>query len=147
MWKAGGEVFMRIRQRVGNVDIHIDTKRIDRNIREAQKLLNIAVRKDCEPLVPHLNGGLRGSANFPEGIYGGILEYNTSYAHYLYQGELYLASNGSSWAKKHEKKYPAGKSLTYHPKGAGTTDHWFDEAKRLHKDEWINAVKDEVGKG
>lgn len=32
---------MRIRQHIGNVDIHIDTKRIDRNLKEAQKLLNM----------------------------------------------------------------------------------------------------------
>lgn len=136
---------MKIRQHIGNVDINIDTKRIDRNLKEAQRILNTAVKKDCEPLVPHLNGGLRGSANFPEGIYGGVLEYSAPYSHYMYQGELYLAANGSSWAKKHEKKYPSGTPLEYHE--PGTTDHWFEEAKRLHKDEWIKAVKDEVGKG
>lgn len=138
---------MKINTHIGNVDIKIDTSRIDKNTKEAQKVLNMAVRKDCEPFVPHLNGGLRGSVNFPEGIYGGILEYNVPYAHYMYAGELYLAANGSSWAKKDEKKYPTGKPLHYHPEGAGTTDHFFEKAKELHKDEWIKAVKREVGKG
>ena len=74
---------MRIRQHVGNVDIKFDTNRIDRNMKECQKVLNLAVRTDCEPLVPHLNGQLRRSAIFPEGVYGGELEYNTPHAHYL----------------------------------------------------------------
>lgn len=137
---------MELKTHIGSVDIRIDTKRIDRNLKEAQKVLNIAVRNDCEPFVPHLNGGLRNSAAFPQGIYGGELEYNTPYAHYLYEGELYLAANGSSWAKKHEKKYPAGRPLAY-PSEPGTTDHWFKKAKELHKDEWVRAVKEEVGEG
>lgn len=141
----GHDGMAKINTTVGNVSIKIDTKRIDRNLKEAQRVLNIAVKKDCEPLVPHLNGGLRGNVNFPEGIYGGVLEYNSPYANYLYQGELYLAANGSSWAKKHEKKYPAGKQLEYHE--SGTTDHWFEIAKQKHASEWIKAVKDEMGKG
>ena len=59
---------MRLNTTVGNVNIKIDTKRLDRNVKEAQKLLNLAVRTDCEPLVPLLNGQLRRSANFPEGV-------------------------------------------------------------------------------
>lgn len=136
---------MKLNTHIGNVDIKIDTSRIDRNLKEAQKALNLAVKKDCEPLVPHLNGGLRGSANFPEGVYGGVLEYNTPYAHYQYEGELYLAANGSSWAKQYEKKYPAGKPLKQHE--PGTTSEWFERAKELHKEEWVDAVKKEIGKG
>ena len=40
---------MRIRQHIGNVDIQLNTDRIDRNIREAQKLLNMQVVADCDP--------------------------------------------------------------------------------------------------
>lgn len=135
---------MKINTHIGSVDIKVDTSWIDRNLREAQKVLNIAVRKDCEPLVPHLNGGLRDSANFSEGIYGGVLEYNTPYAHYQYEGELYLAKDGSSWTGKYEKKYPTGVPLEYSE--PGTTDHFFEKAKELHQNEWIKAVRDEVGK-
>lgn len=139
---------MKINTHAGSVDIKIDTKRIDRNLKEAQKLLNMAVKNDCEPLVPHLNGALRNSAEFPGGIYGGILQYGgqfAPYAHYQYAGELYLAENGSSWARKYEKKFPAGKPLQYHE--PGTTDRWFEKAKEKHKEEWIDLVKREVGKG
>ena len=73
------------------------------------------------------------------------IEWNTPYAHYIYENELYLAENGSSWAKKGEKKYLAEKSLEYHH--AGTQGKWFEEAKRQHQDEWINLVRRTAGKG
>ena len=137
---------MKINTHVGNVDIKIDTSRIDGNIKEAQKLLNMQIVADCEPLIPFQQGGLRDSVNYPQGIYGGEIEWNTPYAHYQYIGELYLAENGSSWAKKYEKKYPAGKPLAHieHPE---TTDHWFDKAKEQHGKEWVDLVKRTAGKG
>lgn len=136
---------MKIDKTVGNVSIKLDTKRIDTNIeRNAQKALNLAVRIDCDPLVPHLNGELRGSAWFTEGVYGGVLEWNTPYAHYMYAGELYLAANGSSWAKKHEKKYPSGEPLKYHE--PGTTSKWFEVAKKNNLKKWEKLVRKEAGK-
>lgn len=136
---------MKINKHVGSVDIKINTSRIDRNLKESQKLLNMQVVADCEPLIPIQQGALRESVLYPQGIEGGEIEYNTPYAHYQYEGELYLAINGSSWAKEHEKKYPAGKTLTHieHPE---TTDHFFEEAKQQHKEEWIKLVRETVGK-
>lgn len=53
------------------------------------------------------------------------IEYKQDYSHYQFEGILYLAANGSSWAKKNETKYPSGTSLKYskneHPLA---TDHW-----------------------
>lgn len=145
---------MRLNMQIGNVGIKFDTKRIDRNLKEAQKILNMAVKIDSEPLVPHLNGGLRGSVNFPEGIYGGVLEYNTPYAHYLYEGIVYgpniprYDDEGHivGWySPKDKKKHPTGKKLTYHE--PGTTDHWFAKSKEKNLQKWIRLVKDEAGKG
>ena len=73
---------MRYNQTVGCADIHIDTKRIDNNIRNAQKLLNMQVVADCDEYIPMAQGALRGSANYPDGIYGGQVAWNTPYAHY-----------------------------------------------------------------
>lgn len=64
---------------------------------------------------------------------------------YKHMGELYLAENGSSWAKKYETKYPAGRPLHYGYPGTG--DHCFETAKETHKEEWTNIVRREVGKG
>ena len=136
---------MQYNKTVGCADIHIDTKRIDNNIRNAQKLLNMQVAADCDDYIPRANGALRGSVNYPDGIYGGEIEWNTPYARYQYEGELYLTEEGRSFANKGERKYPTGMPLHYHT--PGTSDHWFERAKQEHKDQWIDLVKREVGKG
>ena len=136
---------MRCDKTVGCVDIHIDTSRIDNNIRNAQKVLNMQVVADCDEYIPMQQGALRGSVNYPDGIYGGEIAWNTPYAHYQYMGELYLTEDGRSFAFRGERKYPTGLPLQqHHP---GTADHWFDRAKQAHCEQWIDLVKREVGKG
>lgn len=138
---------MKLDTHIGNVDIKIDTKRTDRNLREAQKVLNVAVRDDCEPLVPHLKGGLRDSVRFPdaEGIYGGEIEWNVPYAHFQYTGYVRTDEAGRVFVNKYEEKpILTDRPLQYSEQG--TTSKWFEEAKRLHKNEWLKAVRDEVGK-
>ena len=136
---------MRYDKTVGCVDIHIDTSRIDNNIRNAQKVLNMQVVADCDEYIPMQQGALRGSVNYPDGIYGGEIAWNTPYAHYQYIGELYLTEDGRSFAFRGERKYPTGLPLQqHHP---GTADHWFERAKQAHCEQWIDLVKREVGKG
>ena len=142
---------MRLNTHIGNVDIHIDTRRIDRNFKEAQKLLNMQVVADCDPLIPFQQGALRNSVNYPQGIYGGEIEYNTPYAHYMYEGIVYgpnipirdAEGNITGWYSP-PKKNPTGRPLAYHT--AGTGDHWFEKAKAQHKQEWIDLVKRTAGK-
>ena len=136
---------MKYDKTVGCVDIHIDTSRIDNNIRNAQKALNMQVVADCDEYIPMQQGALRGSVHYPDGIYGGEIAWNTPYAHYQYMGELYLTEDGRSFAFRGERKYPTGLPLQqHHP---GTEDHWFDRAKQSHCEQWIDLVKREVGKG
>ena len=136
---------MKYDKTVGCVDIHIDTSRIDNNIRNAQKALNMQVVADCDEYIPMQQGALRGSVHYPDGIYGGEIAWNTPYAHYQYMGELYLTEDGRSFAFRGERKYPTGLPLQqHHP---GTADHWFDRAKQSHCEQWIDLVKREVGKG
>lgn len=142
---------MRINNTVGNVSIKIDTSRIDKNIREAQKLLNLAVVGDCDPLIPFQQGALRNSVNYPQGIYGGEIEYNTPYAHYQYEGIVYgpnipirdAEGNITGWYSP-PSKHPTGRPLTYHT--AGTGDHWFETAKQRHAADWLRLVRETVGK-
>ncbi len=141
---------MKLNTHIGNVDIHIDTKRIDKNIKEAQKLLNEQIVADCDPLIPFQQGALRNSVNYPQGIYGGEIEYNTPYAHYQYMGKVYgpnipIYDSGKLtgyWSPP--KKYPTGRPLHYHTEGTG--DHWFEKAKEQHKDDWVRLVKETAGK-
>lgn len=142
---------MRIRQHIGNVDIQLNTDMIDRNLKEAQKLLNEQVVADCDPLIPFQQGALRNSVNYPQGIYGGEIEYNTPYAHYQYEGIVYgpnipirdVQGNITGWYSP-PKKNPTGRPLQYHTEGTG--DHWFEKAKEQHKDDWVRLVKRTAGK-
>lgn len=80
---------MELDTKVGDVEIKLDTSRIDDNLLEAQKLLNMQVVADSAPFVPFRQGALRNSVRYPDGVYGGIVEYDTPYAHYLYKGVVY----------------------------------------------------------
>ena len=143
---------MRIRQHIGNVDIQLNTDRLDNNMREAQKLLNEQVVADCDPLIPFQQGALRNSVNFPDGIYGGTIEYNTVYAHMLYVGEVYgpnipirdSAGNITGWYSP-PNKHPTGRQLQYHTPGTGK--EWFEVAKQRHGSDWLRLVRETAGKG
>ncbi len=142
---------MKIDSRVGSIHIKLDSKRIDKNLLEAQKKLNMQIVADCTPLVPFQQGALRGSVNYPQGIYGGEIEWNTPYAHYQYMGEVYgpnipkYDSEGNliGWFSP-PKKYPTGRELQQHE--PGTADHWFEVAKENHGKDWVQLVKNTVGK-
>ncbi len=142
---------MRINRHVGSVDIKIDTKRIDKNLAECQKLLNMQVVADCAPLIPFQQGALRNSVNYPNGVYGGEIEWNTPYAHYLYQGEVYGPNipikdsdgNITGWYSPPNKR-PTGRPLHYHTEGTG--DHWFEKSKEKNLQSWVKLVKETVGK-
>lgn len=145
---------MQIRQHIGNVDIDISDARLRRNLRECQKVLNLQVAADCDPLIPFQQGALRNSVNYPQGIYGGEIEYNTPYAHYQYEGEVYGPNipikdsdgNITGWfSPPGQAKHPTGKIIQYHE--PGTSDHWFEKAKEQNKDKWLRLVREEAGKG
>lgn len=69
------------------------------------------------------------------------------YAHYLYEGILYVSpTTGSAWAKQGEIKAPTGKDLTY----AGAPmrgKKWFDRMKADHKEDILKSVQALVKRG
>ena len=69
------------------------------------------------------------------------------YAHYLYEGILYVSpATGSAWAKKNEIKVPTGKELTY----AGAPmrgKKWFERMKTDHKDDILESVQKLIAMG
>lgn len=134
---------MKYNKIVGGVSIHIDTKRIDDNLRRAQDALDQQVLNDMIPYMPESQQSAMVGAT--QIIEPGLISTNTPHAHYQHMGELYLAENGSSWAQKGKAKYPTGRPLHYSK--AGATDHWFEHAKQEHGDQWLDLVRKEVGKG
>ena len=67
---------------------------------EADRLMN--------PYIPMDNGMLRRNKTYPSNH---EIKYISPYAKYQYYGKLMLAKNGSSWAKKGEKKVETSRNL------------------------------------
>lgn len=130
---------MIVRTSGPNLQFELNTKRFEEQRKKAQKKLNILVLADSTPYVPFQQGQLRSQTRFPDGIYGETLEWYAPYAHYQYMGELYLAQDGSSYAKKYEVKHPAGRPLNYHDPNTG--HQWFERAKQTHELEWIKQIR------
>lgn len=128
-----------------NVRASLDTSRFTNQFKRAQKELNSLVTADCMPYIPFQQGQLRSQVHYPNGIYGDVIEWYAPYAHYMYKGNLYLAQNGSAYAKRGEVKYDSGKKLQYHE--PGTSAMWFEVAKKNHKAEWMRKVKNIGGGG
>lgn len=96
-----------------------------------------------EPYVPADNLVLSENTDvYVEGD-SGIVEYLSPYAHYQYEGELYVSSvTGSPWARKGEHKVAAGKKLKHstfrHPLA---TSFWDRAMKVARMDDLIHAVQ------
>lgn len=75
---------------------------------DADRLMN--------PYIPMDNGILRRDKSYPSNH---EIKYISPYAKYQYYGKLMLAKNGSSWAKKGEKKVLTSRNLKYHTSGTG----------------------------
>jgi len=106
-----------------------------------QRFFTHTCRMHMDKYVPMANGNLR--TNVIETADKVI--YKSPYAHYMYEGELYVdAETGSSWARKDSIKVPTGKPLTYHT--AGTGPHWDKRMWSAEKDKVLQEVQDYIGR-
>lgn len=137
---------MKINTHVGNVDIKIDTSRIDKNLKNAQKVLNEDVLNDTTPYVPKGGTGyLSGSGYIPD-PYGGEVIWGANYAHFQYIGYVRTDENGRVWVERKKEK-PILTNRPLHYQAPGAEKEFFEAAKRDHLNKWIADVKKEVGKG
>ncbi len=115
----------------------------------ALKFLANQAKEFMNPYVPAKNNVLAQNVRiYAEGDTG-VVEYDSDYAHYQYEGELYVSSvTGSPWAKKGEYKVPAGKKLEYgifrHPLA---TSHWDKAMMTARKGDLTKAVQNYLKKG
>lgn len=124
--------------------VDVNGKSIQDKIRkliDAKTMLQVhnLYAKTIDPWTP-MAEGIMSHANLE--ITTDHIRYNTPYAHYVYMGELYLAANGSSWAKAGEKKFPSGRPLNYskemHPLA---TSKWDKAAMQVKRDVFLADVK------
>lgn len=95
--------------------------------------------QDTKQFVPHDKGKLEKATIVNNGR---RIIYSTPYARFLWHGKLMLAPNGSSWARKGEKKHVVNKDLKFNQSvNAYAGKYWFLRAKDKYLDKWGNDFK------
>lgn len=113
-----------------------------------QKLVDSECMRYMAPYMPRRQAGeLEHMMVMATVIGSGQIDIPGPYAHYLYEGVLYVSpATGSAWAKKNEIKVPTGKELTY----AGAPmrgKKWFERMKADHKDDILRAAQSLADRG
>ena len=130
-----------------DVKVNIDFNKISDRIGQAQFWMDNQIMTDMVPLMPHQTGTLvnltraRSAAVAGAGmVYAAV----GPYGRFQYMGKVMVDPvTNSPWARKDAKKVLTDKNLTYgNPE---TVPKWFDEAKKLHGQEWIQGVSDIIG--
>lgn len=119
----------------------IENKLNIQNDGRAVEFLRNTVYRLSQPYVPQGHSkNLNTLHTFPDAH---TIKYTSPYAHYHYIGELYLARNGSSWAKKGETKVPTGKQMHYTIGGP----QWDKKMMNDRRNDIINDLENFIRKG
>lgn len=122
---------------------NLKLKNIERIGETARNILCEQIIKDTKRYVPNSGGRLERSASIQGN--GRYIVYSTPYAQYLWHGKLMLAPNGSSWAKRGEKKHLTSRDLKYNKNvNPDAGKYWVIRAKSKWMDQWLKAVKIEL---
>ena len=114
---------------------------LDKNGRVVRRLRDTADRL-MNPFIPMDNGMLRRNKTYPSNH---EIKYISPYAKYQYYGKLMLAKNGSSWAKKGEKKVATSRNLKCHTSGTGPK--WDKLMLQRHKNDLVKDVENYIKSG
>ncbi len=114
-------------------------------------------KRVMEPYVPANNLMLSRNVAITADASGGKISYNSPYAHYQYEGQLYVDpktgkgafTDGTRfWSRPNVPKRPSGRKLTYqtfrHPLA---TDHWDKAAAQSHGQAIADAIAKYVLRG
>lgn len=132
--------------------MEIDLERFNGQYSKAQYELDSMVMTSMVPYMPMQTGTFinvtRGMSASIAGS-GKVVAAAPPMGRFLYEGKVMVGERTrSAWAAKGERKEVIEKPLNYsqhaNPKA---TDHWFDAAKKNHKDAWIAKVKKIAGGG
>lgn len=111
---------------------------------EIHRKLNEKIVEDTMPYVPVEKGYLRKHVSVWR---DNRIVWVSPYAHYQYTGIVYernipITKKGvviGWYSPKDKKKTPTERRLRYH---GGGGDHWFEESKAVHMQEWLEYVRD-----
>lgn len=92
---------------------------------------------------PERNRVLKDTKKIYADAGSGYIEYTQPYAHYMYIGKLYLAPNGSSYAKRDQKKHATNIDLKYNKeKSQNATSHWDEAMLRDRRADLEKSIED-----
>lgn len=116
-----------------------------------QKYFQDTCYRYMDKYVPRDDGNLRRDVDLSDPT---KIVYESPYAHYQYEGKLYVMENGKGayyspeygfWSKKGVAKQPTDIDLVYHT--AGTGHHWDERMKSAEMDDVINKVQKYIDRG
>lgn len=131
----------KVKVKINSVNKILKDHGLDKDGRVQQYLLTTADRL-MNPYIPMDNGMLRRNKTYPSNH---EIKYISPYAKYQYYGKLMLAKNGSSWAKKGEKKVETSRNLKYHTSGTGPK--WDKLMMQRRKNDLIKDVENYIKTG
>ncbi len=131
----------------GDVKVDIDFGKVSDRIGQAQFWLDNQIMTDMVPLMPHQTGTLVNLTRARSAAVAGagmVYAATGPYGRFQYMGKVMVDPvTNSPWARKDAKKVLTDKNLTYSNPEA--VPRWFDEAKKLHGQEWVQGFADIVG--
>lgn len=116
-----------------------------------QKYFQDTCYRYMDKYVPKRDGSLRREVDLSDPT---KIVYEVPYAHYQYEGKLYVMENGKGayyspdygfWSEKGVAKQPTNIDLVYHT--AGTGPHWDERMKSAEMDNVIDKVQKYVDRG
>ena len=135
----------------GGVHVELDLHAFEQRHLKAQQWLGDRVLEDCRSCMPLLTGSLQQRSHTEEN--GRKVVFPGPYAGYLYRGKAMVDSATGKGPRKiptgpgeyilrfnkGAKLIPTGRPLNYSNPQA--VPEWFEHAKRLYKQFWIDGVK------
>lgn len=118
-----------------NIDLSAYGGRFDK----AQWYLASRVIEDSKPYMPILTGNMRQRTHMEDG--GKRVVYPGPQGRFQYYGKVMVdPDTGSPWAREGAEKVLTERQLNYSDPNA--VSEWFEHAKQLHGQYWIEGVKD-----
>lgn len=122
--------------------VKIDLRRKEKEFIEAQQWLADRVLEDSRACMPHTTGNLQQRSHTERK--GAAVVFPGPYGRFQYGGKVMVdPDTGSPWARKGAEKVLTNRPLTYSNPQA--VPEWFEHAKKLHGQFWIEGVKDILG--
>lgn len=128
--------------------LKVDTSRLEKNLNKAQYSLDSRIMTDMVPMMPMQTGNFIQRTVAESAAMAGtgkVVAAAPPFGRFLYYGKVMVGEiSRSPWAMSGEKKVVTDRNLRFSRPEAKA--FWFEEAKKRHKDEWIDLVRKELQK-